>query len=93
MYMQGPSEFTITGTLKTYNATAFLKDVKVPVLFTVGEFDEADPATVKRQAKMTPGARVVVIDSAAHITTWDNPTKMITAVRDFLTGVESRMRK
>ncbi len=33
--MQGPSEFTITGTLKQYNATPFLKDVKVPVLFTV----------------------------------------------------------
>ncbi|MBW8839602.1 MAG: hypothetical protein JF602_07100 [Gemmatimonadetes bacterium] len=28
--MQGPSEFTITGTLKQYNATPFLKDVKVP---------------------------------------------------------------
>ena len=42
---------------------------------------------------MVHGAKVVVIDSAAHITTWDNPTKMITAVRDFLTGVESRMRK
>lgn len=42
-YMQGPSEFTIVGTLKTYDATPFLKDVKVPVLFTVGEFDEADP--------------------------------------------------
>lgn len=92
-YMQGPSEFTITGTLKNYNATSFLKFVKVPVLFTVGEFDEADPATVKRHAKMTPGATVVVIDSAAHTTTWDNPAKMIAAVRDFLARVELGKRK
>jgi len=38
-YMQGPSEFTITGTLKRYDATPFLKDVKVPTLYTVGEFE------------------------------------------------------
>ena len=30
-YMQGPSELTITGTLKTYDATPFLKNVTVPV--------------------------------------------------------------
>jgi hypothetical protein len=48
--MQGPSEFTIVGTLKTYDATPFLKDVKVPVLFTVGEFDEGDPPTVRKHA-------------------------------------------
>jgi proline iminopeptidase len=83
-YMQGPSEYTITGTLKDYDATSLLKTIAVPVLFTVGEFDEADPATVKRQAKLVPGARVAVIDSAAHITTWDNPVQMVDVVRKFL---------
>jgi proline iminopeptidase len=87
-YMQGPSEFTITGTLKRYDATGFLSQVKVPTLFTVGEFDEADPATIRRHAAMVPGARAVVIDSAAHITTWDNPTQMVAVVRDFLRSVD-----
>lgn len=88
-YMQGPSEFTITGTFKDYDVTGQLKDIKVPTLYTVGEFDEADPATVKRFASLTPGAKVVVIPGAAHITTWDNPTAMTAAVRDFLRHVDS----
>jgi len=89
-YMQGPSEFTITGTLKTYNATPFLKSVKVPTLFTVGEFDEADPPTIRRHAAMTPGAKVQVIPGAAHMTTWDNPEVMLKIVRNFLASVDSR---
>jgi proline iminopeptidase len=88
-YMQGPSEFTIVGTLKDYNATRYLKDVKVPTLFTVGEFDEANPATIRRFAAMTPGAKVVVIPGAAHITTWDNPQAMEKAVRDHLKAADS----
>ena len=87
--MQGPSEFTITGTLKTYDATPFLKSVKVPVLFTVGEFDEADPPTVKRQAQMTPAAKYAVIPGAAHIVQWDNPDETNRVVRDFLKSVDS----
>lgn len=88
-YMQGPSEFTITGTLKTYDVTPELKNIKVPVLFTVGEFDEADPATIKRQAALVPGARVEVIPGAAHITTWDNPSATVAAIRSFLRHVDS----
>ena len=92
-YMQGPSEFTITGTLKTYDATPFLKSVKVPVLFTVGEFDEADPATVKRHAQMTPGAKYAVIPGAAHLVEWDNPDETNRVVRDFLKSVDSTKPK
>jgi proline iminopeptidase len=92
-YMQGPSEFTITGTFKHYDVTRELKNVKVPTLYTVGEFDEADPATVKHFASLTPGAQVVVIPGAAHITTWDNPTAMIDAVRSFLRTVDGATKK
>jgi proline iminopeptidase len=87
-YMQGPSEFTITGTLKRYDATGFLPQVKVPVLYTVGEFDEANPDLVRHFAELTPGAEVAVIPGAAHITTWDNPEAMLEAVRSFLERVD-----
>jgi len=88
-YMQGPSEFTITGTLKRYDATSFLPKVSVPTLFTVGEVDEADPVTIRKQAAMVPGGKVVVIPNAAHITTWDNPEAMIAAVRTHLRAADS----
>jgi proline iminopeptidase len=92
-YMQGPSEFTITGTLKKYDVTSQLKTIAVPTLYTVGEFDEADPSTIKHFAALTPRARVEVIPGSAHITTWDNPAAMLSAVRSFLRHVDSTAKK
>lgn len=91
-HMWGPSEFTISGTLRTYDATRRLKSVKVPTLYTVGEFDEANPAAIKRFAALTPGSKYEVIPDAAHITTWDNPEVMLRVVRDFLKGVDATPR-
>jgi proline iminopeptidase len=88
-YMQGPSEFTITGTLKTYDVTSALPSIRVPVLYTVGEFDEADPVTIRRFASLTPGARVVVLPGSGHITMWDAPAENLRAVRDFLNSERS----
>jgi proline iminopeptidase len=90
-YMQGPSEFTITGTLKGYDVTGFLPRIRVPVLYTVGEFDEADPPTVRRFARLTPGARLVILPGAAHLTTWDAPAENLTAVREFLRSVDAAL--
>ncbi|MGQ0639344.1 MAG: alpha/beta fold hydrolase [Gemmatimonadaceae bacterium] len=42
---------------------------------------------------MVPGARVVVIPNAAHITTWDNPDALNAAVRAFLRSVDSSMAR
>lgn len=88
-YMQGPSEFTITGTLRPYDVTAFLPNIHVPVLYTVGEFDEADPVTIRRFASLTPGAQVVVLPGSAHITMWDAPAENVSAVRAFLHAADS----
>lgn len=88
-FMQGPSEFTITGTLKNYSALSLLPSIRVPLLYTVGEFDEADPATVRHFAELTPGAQVLVIPGAAHITAWDAPAENLKAVRIFLLHADS----
>ncbi|MGH7701837.1 MAG: alpha/beta fold hydrolase, partial [Gemmatimonadales bacterium] len=60
-----------------------------PTLYTVGEFDEADPPTIRRFAAMTPGARVEVLAGAAHVTSWDAPGPMVRVIRDFLHRVEA----
>lgn len=83
-YMQGPSEFTITGTLRGYDATPWLPSIRVPTLYTVGEYDEADAATVRRFAGLTPGARVVELPGAAHLTPWDAREQSVYLVRGFL---------
>jgi proline iminopeptidase len=88
-YLQGPSEFTITGTLKNYNVKPQLATIKVPTLYTVGEFDEVGPDVVRGFAAATPGSKFELIPAAAHITTWDNPRVMTRVVRDFLRAADS----
>jgi proline iminopeptidase len=88
-YMQGPSEFTITGTLKDYDATDFLSQIKVPTLFTVGDFDEVGPELVKGFAAQVPDARYVVLAGAAHLTPWDARDENVKVVREFLRAADS----
>ena len=90
MEMQGPSEVTITGTLKEYNATHFLSQIAVPTLFTVGEFDVVDPAIVKSFANKVHGSRYAFLSGSANITSWDAAEENLSLVRDFLNYVDSR---
>ena len=83
-YMNGPSEFTFTGTLQHYDATDRLHKIKVPTLFICGEYDEARPVTTKYYASLVPDSKFVVIKNAAHMTMQDNPEQDIKEIRNFL---------
>lgn len=87
-YMWGPSEFTATGTLKTFDATEWIKHLKVPALFLAGQFDEATPGSTEMFSKMVPGAEFTVIPNSAHSTENDNPEVLLATVRSFLHRVE-----
>jgi len=93
IYMQGPSEFTITGKLKNYNSTSFLSQIKVPALFTVGEFDEVGPELVKSFADKVPNSRYILFAGSAHMTPWDARGENVKAVQDFLNSVDSLSKK
>ena len=56
--MWGASEFTVTGTLRTFDACPGLPQLKMPVLFTCGEYDEARPETVEKHRRLVPGAQL-----------------------------------
>ena len=87
-YMWGPSEFTATGTLKTFDATEWIKKLTVPTLFLAGEFDEATPASTEQFSKLVPGAEFRVIPNSAHASENDNPDDLLRVVREFLHRVE-----
>jgi len=82
-HMWGPSEFSITGTLKGYDVTHLLKNVKVPILFTVGEFDEISPGIVEEMASIT-NSEFVVFKGSSHLTTWGAREESIIVVEDFI---------
>lgn len=89
-YMWGPSEFTSTGTLKHFDATEWLRAIKVPTLFIAGEFDEASPSSTRRFSQLVPGAEFVMIPGSGHVTHNDNLEALLAAVRSFHARVEKR---
>lgn len=87
-YMNGPSEFTIVGPLKTFDRTDRLHEIKVPTLFITGEFDEACPNTVKYYQSLVPGAKIEIIPGAGHLTMQDAKELHNKVVSDFLADLE-----
>jgi proline iminopeptidase len=90
-YMWGPSDFTVTGSLRSFDRTSDLGTLTMPVLFLCGEFDEARPDTVREHAGLTPNAEIAVIAGAGHLTMIDAPELANGTIRNFLARVETEM--
>lgn len=88
-YMQGASEFTITGTLKDYDRTRQLDQIRVPTLIVVGEFDESVPANAKKYQSLIPGAKLEIIPHAGHLAMQDDSATYVDAIRVFLDSVDN----
>jgi len=82
--MWGPSEFSPLGNLRTFDRSATLAELTMPVLFTAGRNDEARPETVERFAKMVKNAEVKVFEKSAHMTMLTEREAYVAAIRDFL---------
>jgi len=87
-YMWGPTEFNATGTLKNFDRTNRLHEIKQPVLFIAGQFDEARPETMYSFQKLVPDSKVVIIENAGHKKAIDQPMLYTNALREFLNAVE-----
>lgn len=88
-HMWGPSEFTVTGTLKQYDACGRLSAIACPVMLTCGEHDEASPATTRYFASRIAGAECRVFAGASHEHHLEKPAEYLAVVRDFLARAES----
>jgi proline iminopeptidase len=82
--MNGPTEFTITGPLRTVDVTPRLSELHMPLLFVCGEHDEATPESTRSYAGLAPDAEVVVIEGAAHVANYDRPEAYLSALRRWL---------
>jgi len=89
-YMWGPSEFKCTGTLRDYDRTDKLNTIKVPTLFTAGQFDEATPQTVKYYQSLVPGSELAILPNCAHLTMYDDSSAYNGILREFLNRVDAK---
>ena len=86
--MWGPSEFSATGTLKGYDASGRLGQIRAPTLFVCGEHDEATPAACRDFAGMVPNAEVKIIPGASHTGQLEQRELYMRTLREFLAGLE-----
>jgi proline iminopeptidase len=88
--MWGPNEFCITGSLAHYDCTAELSKLSLPVFFTCGRLDEAQPETTQYYQNLIPGAQLRVFENSSHTAHWEDKEKYLQSVRDFLDGAEPK---
>jgi proline iminopeptidase len=88
-YMWGPSEFTVTGTLKNYERVDQLKKITIPTLFTCGEYDEATPTTTRYYQQNLPGSQLHIFKDASHEHHIEKREEYLSVVRKFLNIVEN----
>ena len=86
----GDGSFTVTGVLKGYDRTPRLHELRLPVLFTAGQYDDSTPAENAWYQSLVPGARLEIIENAGHLTTLDQPERYTQVVRAFLHSVEGK---
>ncbi len=82
--MNGPSEFHVIGTLRGWDITPRLGEVRVPVLVISGEHDEATPTVVRPLVDALPDARGELIEGASHSTHLEAPERFLELVETFL---------
>jgi L-proline amide hydrolase len=82
--MNGPSEFYVIGTLRGWDITPRLADIRVPVLVISGEHDEATPTAVQPLAGALHDVRWELINDASHSTHLERPDLFLKLVETFL---------
>ncbi len=86
--MWGPSEFTVTGTLRHFDRVDQLRRIRIPVLFICGRYDEATPATTEYYHRNLPGSEFHVVEDASHMQHVEQPEEFMGRVGDFLRRAE-----
>jgi proline iminopeptidase len=87
--MNGPNEFTITGAIKGWDITKDLHLIKVPTLFTVGEFDEVTPTVARSMHNEIKGSRLEILPGCSHLSMWEDRDRYNNLLSDFILGTLS----
>lgn len=82
--MNGPSEFHVIGSLKTWSIVDGLHHIAVPTLLISGRHDEAAPSTVQPYADRIPNVRWRVFEQSSHMPHVEEREAYMTLVSTFL---------
>ena len=84
MTMNGPSEFHVIGTLKTWSIIDRLERINVPTLLISGKYDEATPATVQPYKDKIKDVRWEIFEHSSHMPHVEETDRYLKVAAQFL---------
>lgn len=90
IYMQGYSEFGITGnaTLKGWDISKRLPELKIPTLMIGGTYDTMDPKYMEWMSTQVQNGRSLTTESG-HISQYDDPEAYFSGLIQFIKDVDT----
>ena len=90
IYMQGYSEFGVTGdaTLKGWDVSKRLKELKIPTLMIGGTYDTMDPKYMEWMSTEVQNGRSLTTE-AAHLSQYDDPEAYFSGLIKFIKDVDN----
>jgi proline iminopeptidase len=87
--MNGPSEFSVTGTLKDWDVMDRLGAIALPTLLVGGRYDECRPDHLAEMSRRIPGSELAIIENASHLCFSEQPAEFSRVVKSFLSRTDS----
>ncbi|MBX3080614.1 MAG: proline iminopeptidase-family hydrolase [Anaerolineae bacterium] len=82
--MNGPSEFHVIGTLKTWDVRHRLSEINAPTLITSGRYDEATPLIAETVHKGIRGSQWVLFENSSHSSHAEELTRYMQILGEFI---------
>jgi L-proline amide hydrolase len=87
--MNGPNEFHVVGTLRSWDITASLDAIYVPTLLVSGRYDEATPRIMGAIHSRIPVCDWVLFDESSHMPHVEEEQRFLEVVGAFLRRIEA----
>jgi len=82
--MNGPNEFTITGTIRYWDMSRDLGRIRTATLVTGGRYDEVTPRVARQIHEGIPGSTWVTFARSSHTPFWEERPRFMEVVARFL---------
>ncbi len=86
--MNGPSEFHVIGTLRSWDIVDRLREIRIPTLVTSDRYDEATPTIAGTVHRGIAGSDWVIFEHSSHTSHIEESERYLRVLQDFLTRVE-----
>ncbi|KAF9473871.1 proline-specific peptidase [Pholiota conissans] len=86
--MLGPSEFTTTGNLKTWDITGIIHKIECPTLLISAPLDEIQEVAVVPFFQKIPKVKWVELQNSTHLAQFEEPEKYFKTILNFLDHTE-----